>query len=159
MVSKVEWREIGKRIFVRKARERKERATQERHPDAPLFTALLASALGGTTVPLVAYLRSDKEFSLSQESREHLALVITVQEAKRRKVGRKQNKVTRHLAKMARSFYRQWQAANIKAGVSNWGHANDMKDESCRYTLELVGWTANFEIVRELMDRPNSRRN
>ena len=74
-------------------------------------------------------------------------------------MGRKQNKVPRYVAKLARSFYRQWQAANIQAGISNWGLANDMKDESCRYTLELVGWTANFETVRELMDRPNSRRN
>ena len=72
-----DWREIGRQIYERKALERQDRRKENpvRHPDAQLFTALLASALGSTTIPLVAYLQSDKEFLLSQESREHLALV------------------------------------------------------------------------------------
>ncbi len=156
-----DWRETGRQIYERQVLERQERHAKrtavKRSPDADLFGALLLSSLGNSAL-LVEYLRSGRKLSLAAESRRHLARVIEHQNRKP-KVGRKINKTARYLALGAIAFYREWKVANQNAGISNWGLRNDMRDESCRYVLELHGWTASYETVRELMDRPKSRRN
>jgi hypothetical protein len=94
--------------------------------------------------------------------REHLGRILE-RDTHRKRTGRRVNKNARIAAKVALAFYRQWQRANKQVGISSWGHGDEMKDEACRCAIEIKPWLngkePDFEIVRELMERPNYRRN
>jgi hypothetical protein len=61
----------------------------------------------------------------------------------------------------ALSIYGTWKGMNKKLGIRSWGLGDKMKDLSCRYAIKMLphhGRRPDFEVVRQLMDRPKSRR-
>jgi len=74
---------------------------------------------------------------------------------------------SRSCARVAIKFYRDWKDANRRNGIRDWGRGDEMKDEACRFAIELYGNDVlshmredppTFEELRDLMDRPQARR-
>jgi hypothetical protein len=85
------------------------------------------------------------------------------------KRGRPKMNWARKCVSVASKFYLDWKEINQHRGISDWGHSDEMKDEACRVALELYGDKApphmrraegsiGFEKLRELIERPRSRR-
>ena len=83
----MDWREVGRLLHQQLIKETQEgheaQKTRVRSPDSDLFMALLSCSFVNSA-PLVDYLRSGKAFSLSADSCEFLAKVISEQERKRK---------------------------------------------------------------------------
>lgn len=174
------WREVGPLVFKREKslREAKWQALiatgeiiREIDPESKSFWALVRSAQGDST-QLIEFLLSEEELSLSEDKRQHLAKVLKHAYWKPRR-GRPKDSEARHAAMIAMHLYELWRYANKRLGFSDRGHCNEMKDESCRYALALIEFdhkkirvtdsrakfrNTNFEKVRELIERPLSRR-
>jgi len=87
--------------------------------------------------------------------------------------GRPKRDWARRCADVANKFYRDWKDVNRRNGIRDWGHGDKMKDEACRFAIELYGndarelYGSDIDMredpptcgdLRELIDRPQSRR-
>jgi hypothetical protein len=90
--------------------------------------------------------------------------------------GRPKNIAAQCCANVAIKFYANWKTINRRWRIKDWGHSDEMKDEACRVaityllirrdregTVPLISnhpldEVPDFEQVRELLDRPRSRR-
>jgi hypothetical protein len=87
--------------------------------------------------------------------------------------GRPKNIAARFCADLAITFYTIWKSMNRRLGIKDWGHSDEMKDEACRVAIEYhqkrlsrrmtvrhsnMEEIPEFAHIRELMDRPRSRR-
>jgi hypothetical protein len=73
----------------------------------------------------------------------------------------KKRRLARMSGGLAFSFYQKWKDANRRNGINDWDHRGEMKDAMCRLVIGLVRPRENaptFEQVRELMERPATRR-
>jgi hypothetical protein len=80
------------------------------------------------------------------------------------KKGRPRNEAMQWAAHTAAIIYRRWKRLNNREGINDWGLGDDMKNQSCLYAIELgAPWKGreqpDVEAVRQLLDRPKSRRN
>jgi len=119
-----------------------------------IYVEALRAYARGDRSKLVEYLRSDRPIE-----REWLAQVING-EVFQPKNGRPRDKNVRIAAMLARIIYRRWKEMNKKTGVGDHGVSEHMKDEACRYAIELEPWDddqPDFDRVREMIDRPISR--
>ena len=88
-------------------------------------------------------------------------------------VGRPKNIAARFCADLAITFYTVWKSINQRLGIKDWGHSDEMKDDACRVAIEYhqkrlsrrmtvrlssMEEIPKFAHIRELMDRPRSRR-
>src|SRR5262245_32264879 len=89
-------------------------------------------------------------------------------------VGRPRNIAAQSCTEVAMKFYTDWKSINRQCQIKDWSHSDEMKDEACRVAIEYhrlrqsrgtvrvsnhpMDKTPEFEQVRELMDRPRSRR-
>ena len=129
---------------------------------------MVAEAQFGDPSSLVAFLRSGHK--LTQFDRNELAGMLEVIFTRRAKPAKQRGRPKQTLipvfVSVARRFYREWKDANRRKGISDWGHGDEMKDEACRLAIELYGQVPSYmredpptlEDLRELMDRPQSRR-
>jgi hypothetical protein len=67
-------------------------------------------------------------------------------------------------ADFAMLFFKTWKEANATRSINDRGHRGDMKQQSCAFAVDWLGGSeadieADIEAVRELVDRPASRRN
>jgi hypothetical protein len=85
--------------------------------------------------------------------------------------GRPRKTAARACASVAQGFYNTWKTIDRRSGVQDWGHSDEMKDQSCRVAIEMhsvrdfsvepyhpMNIVPDFEEVRELMNRPATRR-
>ena len=153
----MDWRKIGRELYERERVEAPARTVKATvrpmTQEEALGSALLQSARGNST-RLVAYLRSDMPLTLPADNREFLANSLS----RRKRRGPSRDNEVRYVVFTALVFYEQWKRANQRAGISNRGLANAMKDESCEYALKLNGLKVNSGTVREMMERPKHRR-
>lgn len=155
----MDWREVGRQL--RQEEERfGERMDTIEDPDesrlnAEFVHALLLAARGNTT-PIVECLRSDRP--LPEFFRKHLRDYFRGKFSRGR--GQPRDELLHLAASDALNFYRLWRAKNDRLGISDWGHRNAMKDEAIRFIQERypVFEGIDAEKVRDLMDRPRSRR-
>lgn len=145
-----------------------------RNPPTPtqaLYRALIRCAQGDTA-PIEALLVSEHDFPLTREDRIHLARVLGHKYWARRRLGRRPDSCARLTCGIALRIFRSWKTANKKEGISDWGFSDEMKDQACHYALNIYRSFFHeprepnltgarepiFETVRQLMDRPASRR-
>ena len=158
-----DWRDNGKKIRADLDAQYKKlgeevarvfKSALERPPtdDSLLYEALRDHANGDSSA-LIEYLRSDRPLQ-----REWLAQTLEGEFTP--KSGRPRNKDLRSATLVARVFYRRWKEANKRDGINDRGLSGLMKDESCRHAHELESrLQADIDTVREMKDRPISRRN
>jgi hypothetical protein len=163
------WREIGEELFEylkaeqwaadlwREARwnERKQKRLE---PDL-LFA--LQSCARGNSDRLIEYVESDKEFSLSRDERDRCARVLRHKPWAPR-LGRRPDGVARFALSKAQAIFSVWKEANKQSGISDWGLRDQMKDQACRYAIDICrpyieGREPDFETVRQLMERSKKR--
>ena len=128
-------------------------------PEHDFIRALFQHARGNSEF-LIDYLRSDRP--LSALDREHFAQVLEGVLDRKKPRGRPLNRDERTAAMQALVFYRAWRAENKRAGVKDHGHSAAMKHEAAMFViheLEPHSPPLDYAKVRELMDRPKSRRN
>jgi hypothetical protein len=127
-------------------------------PQHDFIRALIQHARGNSEF-LIGYLRSQRP--LSALDREHFAQVLESTLDRKSRRGRPLNRNARAAAMQATVFYREWRAENKQAGIKDHGHGDAMKDEAVRFVIEELEPHSPplvCEIVRDLMDRPRSRR-
>jgi hypothetical protein len=88
-------------------------------------------------------------------------------------LGRSKNIAAQFCANLAIAFYTKWKSINRQLEIKDWGHSDEMKDEACRLAIEYHRKRLNRSMtlrhskmeevpesaqVRELIDRPRSRR-
>jgi hypothetical protein len=88
-------------------------------------------------------------------------------------VGRPKNIAAQFCANLSITFYTDWKSINRQLEIKDWGHSDEMKDEACRVAIEYhrrrlsrrmavrlsnMEEVPEFAQIRELMDRPRSRR-
>jgi hypothetical protein len=128
------------------------------HPEHDFVRALCQHARGNSEF-LVQYLRSGRPISADQ--REQFAQVLEGVLDDKRKRGRPSHSNERSAAMQAGVLYKMWRDENKKAGVKDHGYGDAMKREAVRFVindLEPRSQPLNAEAVRQLMDRPRSRR-
>jgi hypothetical protein len=148
---------------------RKPNQRELRYQRENYWIAVVCNAMRGDPSYLVKHLRSRR--ALTQFDRKMLAECLeahlTGEVGKDR--GRPQKHYARLLARMALIFYQEWKQINRRQGIRDHGHGGEMKDEACRVALDFydagllqlhptVQDIPTFDCVRELMDRPKSRR-
>lgn len=109
--------------------------------------------------PLVAWLRSDRP--ITSHDREALAQAIEGSrlEPRKKRRGRKPNHDIHGTAVAARHIYRRWRRLNDERGIADYGHRSEMMDEAILMAIEFEQRDGvDPEAVRELMERPASRR-
>ena len=167
-VMAADWQEIGRRVRDKiinesqnfNAKRRAEELIGER-PEYAFYRVLLQYSVGNSS-PLKEYLRSDRP--LLRSDRELLALELAGELSPPPKRGRPRDENARAAADFARRFYRQWKSENICEGIKDWGLGDEMKDQSCRYAIEIFKTLRpgeqqpDLEVVPEMMERPISRR-
>ena len=135
----------------------------------------VALAWMGDPSTLVEHLSSRKAFT--QFDRRILAdlLDVVFRDETRASPGRPKNIAAQECARVATIFYTDWKAINRRSGIKDWGHSDEMRDEACsvaiachlkqraregrvRLSNHPMDEVPNFEQVRELMNRPHSRR-
>jgi hypothetical protein len=129
------------------------------HPPEDNFMITLTEHARGNSKFLVDYLRSDRP--LSALEREHFAQALEGVLDRKRPRGRPLNRDKRTAAMQAIVFYKAWRVENKLAGVKDHGHSAAMKDEAAKFViheLEPHSPPLDYATVRELMDRPRSRR-
>ena len=120
--------------------------------DETLLYNALRDYAGGDSAALIEYLRSDRPLQ-----REWLA--DTLDGVFDPPQGRPRDRDLHAAAMIAQVLYNRWKNANKQDGVNDRGFSAHMKDEVCRYALELEPHLhADFESVRQLLDRPIHRR-
>ncbi|MGI8853709.1 MAG: hypothetical protein ACR2GC_10580 [Methyloceanibacter sp.] len=163
----MDWRDIGEQIYEHVKAEqwaadlkRQARKDTPRTTDQELDFALISCARGDSD-PLIEFLLSDNDFSLSKDHREHLARVLRHKFWVPRQ-GRRPKGLARWALGYAQRIFLIWKAANKETGISDWGLRDQMKDQACRYAIEICraytdGQEADFETVRGLMERSKKR--
>jgi len=132
------------------------------------WVAVVGEALDGDPSSLVKHLRRGLTPVDRNLLADTLAEILPAERAKQTKqAGRPKRQWARSCARVAIKFYRDWKDANQRNGVRDWGRGDEMKDEACRFVVELSGNDVpshmredppTFEELRELMDRPQARR-
>lgn len=123
------------------------------------FIYALTEHARGNSEFLTDYLRSDRP--LGELEREHLAQVLEGVLDRETLRGRPPNSDERTAAMLAHALYKIWRDENKRARVRDYGACDAMKDEMVRFViqdLEPNSPPLNCETVRQLMDRPRSRR-
>jgi hypothetical protein len=140
------------------------------------WVTVVACARAGAPSALVKHL--DSRRVLSRSDRRILADLLDATftgevQAALRPPGRPKHVAAQACANVALKFYHDWKALNRRWKIRDWGHSDEMRDESCRIALEMhtaprVGSirlpgrpmevVPTFEKIRELMDRPKARR-
>ena len=159
-----DWQEIGRRVrdqivnesqnFNAKRRAEELIAIGERPEYA--FYRVLDQYSKGKSSPLVKYLRSNRP--LLRAHRELLALELSGELSPPPTRGRPRDENVRTAAAVAGRLYRQWKSENVREGIKNRGLGRQMKDESCRYAIEILeplieGEPPAFDVVRDMMER------
>lgn len=121
----------------------------------PSFTLCLLDYYNGDPANLIEYLRSGRE--MPDDFREQLAEAISNFHTKKPKRGRPKDRALRHALVAAQWFFQRWRAENDRQGINDWGHREDMKDESIRTAIEIERHDVADEDVRALMDRATCR--
>lgn len=157
------WRDIGEQLRQQWLESRKPRLSEaevdarmdaiERHPS---FTLALHGHLHGDSTKLLDYLRSSRP--LNAEERNDLADVLEGRFSRQPRRGAPVNRAVHVALDSAEWFYRWWLDENKRNAVADWGHRLVMKDEAIRIAMEVEGHDVDAEVVRDLMDRPKSRR-
>jgi hypothetical protein len=135
---------------------------------AAFLFQMIAHAQNGDPSALLAFLRSGQK--LSRFDRNQLADLFKVIFTPKAKPGKQRGRPKQTLIPVfvsaARRFYREWKDANRLKGISDWGHGDEMKDESCRFAIAsyvdrfpslLREDLPTFEQVRDLMERSQKR--
>jgi len=135
-------------------------------------------ALNGDPSALVEHLNSRR--AITQFDRRILADLLDCSfkgeiERQLSPAGRPKNIAAQVCARHAIRFYTYWKAINRRWRIKDWGHSDEMKDEACRVAVDYhirrrdragiirvsnhpMDEVPDFDQVRELMDRPRSRR-
>jgi hypothetical protein len=176
------WKDTGRKLAEERAEEHQNmrrlvaeiasRVMAEPH-EAPTreWSDAVHAACNGDPSRLVEYLRSER--ALTRTDRDLLATFLPSMLKK----GRPGKDEVKSLARVALVFYQEWKQLNRRLGIRDHGHADDMKQQACRVALALMNtdpWRValglppvlnpastvppTVEAVRELMDRPKSRR-
>ena len=119
---------------------------------------LVIAAARGNPSGLVERIQSQ---ALTFADRKILATVLERHFKSKPRKGRRRKHAVRNLAGLAHQFYAEWKYNNRLNGVPDRGHSAAMKDEACRQAIAIhpaPGRPVRFDEVRELMDRPRSRR-
>ncbi len=125
----------------------------KRHPS---FTLALHEHLRGDSAKLVDYLRSTRR--LDAKERSDLADVLGGRYDRKPRRGAPRNRAAHGALVAAEYFYDWWLKENKRNGINDWGNRLLMKDEAIRVAIEVEGHEVDPEAVRDLMDRPKSRR-
>ncbi len=187
ILTQTNWRDIGQTLraqFLARARDRcdcyscRSQRTKRGKRERYWVSAVALAQMGDPSI-LVKHLISQRAFT--QFDRRILAELLDCvfkgeTDSAWSPVGRPKNIAAQSCAGLAIKFYTDWKAINRRWGIKDWGHSDEMKDEACRvaidYHLARRRWigigmsisnhplnaTPDFEQVRELMDRPRSRR-
>jgi hypothetical protein len=122
----------------------------------------MVDAIQGNPSRLLEYLGSERPLTNRREVASCLALAFKKPNPR---TGRPRKGDVQLFASQALIFYEEWKQLNRRLGIRNYGHANDMKEEACRVILDLYAWQKEVlrpfptpRAVRELMDRPKTRR-
>ena len=135
---------------------------------------LVGNALHGKPSSLLKHLRRGLTLVDSIMLADTLALILPDLAGRGKQTGGRPKRAwARSGANKAIKFYRDWKDANRRNGIRDWGHGDEMKDEACRFAIELYGNDVcelfgddvemredppTWEDLRELIDRPQSRR-
>ena len=120
------------------------------------FELACYQAAQGDATALVEHLCSDHP--LSSRDRVFLAFLVRGALGNKSSRGRPIDHKVHVASRLATEFYARWRAENKRAGVSDHGKAGAMKDETARIVTEHYSLSDKYEAVRELMERPRSRR-
>lgn len=155
--------ELAERWLQRKAdfaRDFREALRQPKlHPRHDFVSALYQFARGDAQY-LIAYLRSHRQ--LTSANREQLAQVLEGALVLKKKRGRPRDLAVHGAAVAAGGFYRAWLRENRQRGIKDHGQREAMKDEAIRFVVEELephSPPVGQAKVRDLLDRPKSRRN
>ena len=146
----------------REAMQEEMRAAFAQHEwqwNEPCFARALYQHARGNSQLLIDYLRSDALFSAND--REQCAQVLEGVLERNKSRGRPRNSLARAAAMQSRIFYKMWRKKNKEAGIRDHGYGDKMKDDAVRFVIEDFEPhlpPLDFETVRGLMDRPESRR-
>lgn len=165
----MDWREVGQHVLEdcikaelaagERAKAKAAKAAREpKRAEFELGSALIFCAQGNTE-PLIDFLLSDKDFTMTETTREHLARILRHKSWVPR-TGRRPDNLARHACSYAQNIFTVWKRRNLQHGISDWGVRDQMKDEACRCAIGLMRPhfdEPNFETVRQLMDRPKKR--
>jgi hypothetical protein len=170
----MDWREAGQEIYawyrqrelevaariLETRRQRQVRGSKNFTGEEELVRAIIRLVQRGDATQLIEFLRSDKEFRVSDGERKWLAQFLQRKPLPR--TGRPPKTIQLQTCGLAKSLYLIWKEFNKQQGIPDWGFRDTMKDESCNYAIEIATsvWgvpTPDFESVRQLMDRPRSR--
>lgn len=160
----MDWRESGEKIKALVNQERQRTIDfltpklQEVKEEFSFVLAVAAFAQEGQREPLVTWLRSDRIISTLE--REVLAdLLETGLRPPKTRRGRPRRQQVHDAAQAALLYYRAWREFNEANGIDDFGYRSLMQDEAVRMALGHELWVqTDPEEVRELMERPRSRR-
>lgn len=125
-------------------------------PPAPELAAAIAEYHAGKSSHLVDYLLSDRPVG----RRERDGLAWAIGRNSKASPHRPANASLRYAATLAMAIYKEWRDRNQKAGITNHGHANEMKHAAALFvgaTFFDVDEAAADELF-ELMNRSKKRR-
>jgi hypothetical protein len=156
------WEQNGerlKRLYRRKYAEATVEAAAHSRPAA--FQEAMRWCFMDDPTELVEYLSGDRHISHNQ--RIELAWVIQMRaELARPEPGRPTDSRLLELkgwAEDAVVLFKVWKESNAESGINDRGHRGDMRQQCCAFIVALRGGSeADIEAVRELADRPASRR-
>jgi len=178
VAAQADWQDVGRTLkeVARKLKEEWQERQRDFEPireEQEYWINVAAKVMTGDPSPLVRRLRDERVPTLEDMHAFADMLELASDEIRQRRRGGRggrprQNILTRLFAKRALVFYEEWKQANRRLGVRDHGHRDAMKDEACRVVLDLHEnlyplhrrlrpWPT-FDGVRELMDRPKSRR-
>jgi hypothetical protein len=115
-------------------------------PPAPELAAAIAEYHAGKSSHLVDYLLSDRPVG----RRERDGLAWAIGRNSKASPHRPANASLRYAATLAMAIYKEWRDRNQKAGITNHGHANEMK--------HAAALLAAADELFELMNRSKKRR-
>jgi hypothetical protein len=163
-----DWRKIGEQVYeYQRAFYWARLLDDEKARSNPLttkqaFSRALVRCAQGDTAPIEDLLLSEHDLSLTREDRKFIAAILNRKYWVRRP-GRRPEGGARLTCMIALRIFSSWRETNKKEGISDWGVRDKMKDQACHYALDIYrarpgAIEPNFETVRQLMDRPASRR-
>ena len=176
----MDWREVGCEVceYVKATELKKEKELDrisaqlkaDRTRENKVFGAIVQAAAGDIEW-LIELLSSDEDFAItSRKTREHLVKVLRTGILRRSKRGRRTNTTAQITCRRAVAIFQLWKLANREMGIADWGVRGKMKDEAAQYAIDFFREKMHrlfpgerfrdpdFETVRQLMNRPLSRR-
>ena len=179
------WRDVGKQLRTRlmespvrkcDCRWCSEYHRTKRGKREHYWVQLVSYAAAGDPSGLIKHFNSRRV--ITPFDRETLAVafeVVFAGELPRevlQKKGRPKNVAAIACSQIALMFYDDWKWLNSHIKISDWGHSDEMKHEACEAAIEYhsrciedvivsnhpLNVVPRFDAVRELMDRPRTRR-